>query len=251
MMDLITLGNRIREQRLRRRLKQQDIANALALSAQAVSKWERGENAPDIALLPDLATILDVTIDWLLVGPQEPADSLEATILCTSINQFATRSARMSSKSAATWMNGLFYTLTESVLQYRGVPIKYVGDGFLCFFSGIDHSQRALNAARTAKTVVGDRHLIITLHRGDIYLGAIGHPDYSKPDITGDSVNTAFLTMAWVSQHVESGLAITEMVARYIPDREGFVPHRNLSIKGLPAGMVVYEVPTTLGAANS
>ncbi len=83
-MDLMAMGDRIREQRLKRRLKQRDIANALTLSAQAVSKWERGENAPDISLLPDLATILGVTIDWLLTGPQQPADSLDATIFCTT-----------------------------------------------------------------------------------------------------------------------------------------------------------------------
>ena len=44
-MNLDELGNRIREQRIKQRLKQQDIANALMLSAQAVSKWERGENS--------------------------------------------------------------------------------------------------------------------------------------------------------------------------------------------------------------
>jgi transcriptional regulator with XRE-family HTH domain len=243
-MDLLALGQRIREQRLKQGLKQQDIANALTLSAQAVSKWERGENAPDIAVLPDLARILGVGIDWLLVGPQPPSDSFEATILCTSINHFAERSAQMSSKSVATWMNGLFYTLTEAALQYGCVPIKYVGDGFLGFFSGADHPRRALDAALTAKAVVADRHLVITLHRGDIYLGAIGHPEYSKPDITGDSVNTAFLTMAWVARHVKSGLGITEAVAERLPDRQALIPHRNLVIHGLPPGITVYEVPT-------
>ena len=247
-MNLIELGTRIREQRLKRRLKQQDIANALTLSAQAVSKWERGENAPDIALLPDLATILGVTIDWLLVGPQEPSDSLYATILCTSINQFAARSARMSSMSVATWMNGVFYMLTEAVLQEGGVPIKYVGDGFLCFFSGNHHPQRALTAAINAKTVVGDRHLVITLHCGDIFLGSIGHPDYSKPDITGDSVNTAFLTMAWVARNIDSGLAITDAVARHIPGQEGFIEHADIGIQGLPFDMTLYEIPTMPGA---
>ena len=249
-MDLIAMGNRIREQRLKRRLKQRDIANALTLSAQAVSKWERGENAPDISLLPDLATILGVTIDWLLAGPQQPEDSLDATIFCTSINQFAARSARMSSVGVATWINGIFYTLTEAALQQGGVPIKYVGDGFLCFFSGKDHPQRALTAAVNAKSVTGDRHLVITLHSGDIFLGSIGHPDYSKPDITGDSVITAFLTMAWVARNTQSGLAVTDAVAMRIPNHAGFVEHPDVSIQGMPFEMTVYEIPTTLGAAE-
>ncbi|MBM3263603.1 MAG: helix-turn-helix domain-containing protein [candidate division Zixibacteria bacterium] len=244
MVDLVALGQRIREQRLKLGLKQQDIANALTLSAQAVSKWERGENAPDIAILPDLARILAVSVDWLLMGSQPHTDSIDATILCTSINFFAERSARMSSKSVATWMNGLFYTLTEAALQYGCVPIKYVGDGFLGFFSGADHSRRALQAALTAHAVVTERHLVVTLHRGVIYLGAIGHPDYSKPDITGDSVNTAFLTMAWVARHIKSGLGITEAVAETLEDHTGFIAHSGLSIKGLPPQTTIYEVPT-------
>lgn len=243
MMDLVALGQRIRAQRLRLGLKQQDIANALTLSAQAVSKWERGENAPDIAILPDLARMLAVGVDWLLVGPQQPSDDIEATIMCTSINHFAERSARMSSKSVAVWINGLFFTLTEAALQYGCVPIKYVGDGFLGFFSGANHTRRALEAALTAKTVVADRHLIITLHRGTIFLGAIGHPDYSKPDITGDSVNTAFLAMAWVARHMASGLGVTETVASALEDRTALLPHRHLSIKGLPPDATLYEVP--------
>lgn len=243
-MDLEALGQRIRERRLKQGLKQQDIGNALALSAQAVSKWERGENAPDISILPDLARILGVSIDWLLGGPQKPTDSINATILCTSINRFAERSARMASKSVATWMNGLFYTLTEAALQYGGVPIKYVGDGFLCFFSGADHVQRALDAALTAKAVVADPHLVITLHRGDIYLGAIGHPDYSEPDITGDSVNTAFLTMSWVARNVKSGLGLTQAVVDELSDVSQLIPHSPVTIPGLPANVTIYEAPT-------
>ena len=31
----------------------------------------------------------------------------------------------------------------------------------------------------------------ITLHSGDIFLGSIGHTEYARPDIIGDTVNTA------------------------------------------------------------
>ena len=65
-MLLGELGQRIRTQRERLGLKQHDIANALQVSPQAVSKWERGENAPDIAVLGELCTLLGVTTDWLL-----------------------------------------------------------------------------------------------------------------------------------------------------------------------------------------
>ena len=40
------VGHRIKEQRKKLGLKQHDIANALQISPQAVSKWERGEKTP-------------------------------------------------------------------------------------------------------------------------------------------------------------------------------------------------------------
>src|SRR5687768_18336596 len=67
-MDVAQVGNRIRQRREQVGLRQRDIADALQLSAQAVSKWERGENAPDIGILPDLARLLGITTDWLLAG---------------------------------------------------------------------------------------------------------------------------------------------------------------------------------------
>ncbi|NLY97726.1 MAG: helix-turn-helix transcriptional regulator [Clostridiaceae bacterium] len=38
---------------------QEDLANHLNISVQAVSKWERGERNPDIALLPATASITE------------------------------------------------------------------------------------------------------------------------------------------------------------------------------------------------
>ena len=43
----------------------------LQVSPQAVSKWENDLTCPDIALLPQLAKILGVTVDELLSGKQE------------------------------------------------------------------------------------------------------------------------------------------------------------------------------------
>ena len=77
-MDVAQVGNRIRQRREQVGLRQRDIADALQLSAQAVSKWERGENAPDIGLLPDLARLLGITTDWLLAGFDDQPDLLKA-----------------------------------------------------------------------------------------------------------------------------------------------------------------------------
>ena len=68
-----TLGKRIAALRRDRGLKQDDLAQQLGVTPQAVSKWENDQTCPDITLLPQLAQILGVSVDELLSGkaPQE------------------------------------------------------------------------------------------------------------------------------------------------------------------------------------
>ncbi|MGN1026840.1 MAG: helix-turn-helix domain-containing protein [Faecousia sp.] len=66
-----TLGKRIAALRKQKELKQDEIAQLLDVSPQAVSKWENDQTCPDIGLLPKLAQILGVTTDELLSGKQE------------------------------------------------------------------------------------------------------------------------------------------------------------------------------------
>lgn len=68
-----TLGKRIAALRRDKGLKQDDLAQQLGVTPQAVSKWENDQTCPDITLLPQLAQILEVSVDELLSGkaPQE------------------------------------------------------------------------------------------------------------------------------------------------------------------------------------
>ena len=66
---------------LRRRagLTQEQFAEKLGLSFQAVSKWENGLSCPDIALLPEIAAIYGVEIGQLFtpIDPENPPASRE------------------------------------------------------------------------------------------------------------------------------------------------------------------------------
>lgn len=71
-----TLGRRIAALRKQQGLTQDELAEKLGLSSQAVSKWENELSCPDIMLLPQLAEILHVTVDELLSGAPAPETRL-------------------------------------------------------------------------------------------------------------------------------------------------------------------------------
>ncbi len=67
----IDIGAKIKTLRQVHSMTQEQLAQQLGVSAQAVSKWESGVNMPDIQLLPDLSVIFGVTIDELFAMTDE------------------------------------------------------------------------------------------------------------------------------------------------------------------------------------
>ena len=59
------IGNQIKTLRQRRGITQEAMAQHFAITAQAISKWERGVATPDIAMLPAISAYFGVTIDEL------------------------------------------------------------------------------------------------------------------------------------------------------------------------------------------
>lgn len=75
-----TLGKRIAENRKRLKLTQDQLAEQLGITAQAISKWENDLSCPDITMLPKLAEIFGITTDELL-GVEQPQVIHEAQIV--------------------------------------------------------------------------------------------------------------------------------------------------------------------------
>ncbi|MGN0628304.1 MAG: helix-turn-helix domain-containing protein [Oscillospiraceae bacterium] len=67
-----TLGKRISENRKSLGFTQEELAEKLGVSAQAVSKWENDASCPDILLLPEISKLFGITVDSLLSGKEEP-----------------------------------------------------------------------------------------------------------------------------------------------------------------------------------
>ena len=63
-----SLGSRIAELRRKKNMTQEDLANALGVTPQAVSKWENDLSCPDTLNLIRLAEVLDSDVEYLATG---------------------------------------------------------------------------------------------------------------------------------------------------------------------------------------
>lgn len=63
-----TIGDRIKSKRKEAGITQLELANKLNVTDRAVSKWEQNEGNPDINILPKIAEIFNVTLDYLMTG---------------------------------------------------------------------------------------------------------------------------------------------------------------------------------------
>ncbi|MCX8110257.1 MAG: helix-turn-helix domain-containing protein, partial [Syntrophorhabdaceae bacterium] len=203
------IGATIRKLRERHSLKQINLASALQVSPQAVSKWEKGLSLPDMDTMIKISRLFNVSMDFLLGLTAPDKGVFNGTVLCSGLKGFATMSLTLDSKEIADYTNVLFYNLTEATLKYDGVPIKYVGDGYLCLFSGPDHEERAVRAAIYGKKIIRQEGLVISINTGSVYLGHIGHPKYAITDIVGKVVNIAFLAIAWATKHTSVSIVAT------------------------------------------
>jgi len=65
-MNIIKFGAYISRLRKERDMPQSKLAEILNVTRQAVSKWERGEGFPDIAILCEVANVFETSVDDLL-----------------------------------------------------------------------------------------------------------------------------------------------------------------------------------------
>ena len=62
---MVKIGENLRQLRLRNEQTQEQLADTLGVSPQAVSRWENETTYPDITLLPSIANYFNVTLDEL------------------------------------------------------------------------------------------------------------------------------------------------------------------------------------------
>jgi len=238
------IGSTIRRLRERHSLKQINLASALQVSPQAVSKWEKGLSLPDLDTMIKISRLFNVSMDFLLGLTTPDKGVFNGTVLCSGLKGFARMSLTLDSKDIADYTNVLFYNLTEVTLKYDGVPIKYVGDGYLCLFSGPDHEERAVKAAIHGIKSIRQEGLTISINTGNIYLGHIGHPKYAITDIVGKVVNIAFLVMGWATINTSAHIVATPDVIKNLKGVYKKRLYKDVRLEFIEDTLDIYEIIT-------
>ena len=82
-MDKESFGKFILEKRKALCMTQEELAQKLFVTNKAVSKWEKGQSFPDIALLEPLAAALGVSVSELMAGEEEKEEASVKAVLET------------------------------------------------------------------------------------------------------------------------------------------------------------------------
>lgn len=170
-----TLGKRIAAFRKKMGLTQDQLAEKLGLTAQAVSKWENDLSCPDITVLPKLADIFSVTTDTLL-GRDTEMPVCETVVVEkeeTEQNGFSFENgkvnlhwegAKLEGISLACWviLTGVLYLVTQ-LLHFDVSFWNILWPSFLLMF-GLFGLYPKFSAFRLGCALVGGYFLVDKMH---------------------------------------------------------------------------------------
>ncbi len=72
-MEVFSVGERLMVYRTRAKLTKTELARRVGTSVSNITKYERGEALPDGEILPNLSIALDVTVNKIMFGFDDPA----------------------------------------------------------------------------------------------------------------------------------------------------------------------------------
>jgi transcriptional regulator with XRE-family HTH domain len=123
MLDKLQIGYKIKKLREENKMSQEDLANILFMSRQAISKWETGAATPNIEFIIELSKLFNTSIDEILCLNEKP--------IFDSKNIFASHSREYVINSI---INGIFKVDIINIFsmlnfQERIIIIKAINSG--------------------------------------------------------------------------------------------------------------------------
>jgi transcriptional regulator with XRE-family HTH domain len=127
----IDIANRLYELRKRYNYSQEELADKIGVSRQAVSKWERAEASPDTDNLILLAKLYNVSLDELLSTSEPVEASLEPTVYVQGENDGNDREDRPGN----VWLAFPYPILVTIVYLFIGFGFNLWHPGWILFIT--------------------------------------------------------------------------------------------------------------------
>lgn len=124
----MSIGERITELRTRKNLSQGDLASALSVSRQAISKWENDQSSPDTIHLIQLADLLDTEVAYLATGVKPVYEEAPIVVNLVKKEDRIVEVEKVVEKPV----------IRRIVrVKYRRNPLEYLSLGIVCFMLGL------------------------------------------------------------------------------------------------------------------
>ena len=124
----MSIGERIAELRTQRNLSQGDLASALSVSRQAISKWENDQSSPDTIHLIQLADLLDTEVAYLATGVKPVYEEAPIVVNLVKKEDRVVEVEKVVEKPV----------IRRIVrVKYRRNPLEYLALGIVCFVLGL------------------------------------------------------------------------------------------------------------------
>lgn len=130
----MSLGERIYRLRSEKNLSQGDLADALNVSRQSISKWETNSSVPELDKLIKLSEIFGVTLDELVLDkhpktPEQPVPTVRTVYVERQSSGRKTAGTILCCFSALVW---LLVTVLGEVLVGLVLALPFLACGLIC-----------------------------------------------------------------------------------------------------------------------
>lgn len=124
----MSIGERITELRIQKNLSQGELASALSVSRQAISKWENDQSSPDTIHLIQLADFLDTEVAYLATGVKPVYEEAPIVVNLVKKEDRVVEVEKVVEKPV----------IRRIVrVKYRRNPLEYLALGIVCFALGL------------------------------------------------------------------------------------------------------------------
>lgn len=108
-MDQIRIGSFLKELRKEKELTQESLAEKLRVSGRTVSRWETGNNMPDIGMLVEIAEFFNVSIPEIINGERKSENmNQETKETAVKMAEYSHNEVKNTKKKVAGWMMAVF-----------------------------------------------------------------------------------------------------------------------------------------------